>query len=148
MARLGFGPRPEHAKLRTAFDINQFMHDAYGRRIDAGTEFFVLIPLDKQNRPIASMVLAEGTEKNVPVMRSWIEEGVRRSKGTHSVIFAHNHPSGNTKPSSADVELANKWANRFAKYGLSLWDSVIVTPNPERYSSWRADRSLWGESFF
>ncbi|HKJ44542.1 MAG TPA: DNA repair protein RadC [Balneolales bacterium] len=44
----------------------------------------------------------------------------------HSVIVLHNHPSGNTKPSRADIQLTKRLVNSGKMLGISVEDHVIV----------------------
>jgi len=43
-----------------------------------------------------------------------------------SVIFTHNHPSGNTKPSNADVLLTRTLENALAFVDVRVLDHVVV----------------------
>ena len=44
-----------------------------------------------------------------------------------SLILAHNHPSGNLKPSKADIELTKKMKNAGDILEISVLDHVIIT---------------------
>ncbi|HKJ30384.1 MAG TPA: DNA repair protein RadC [Balneolales bacterium] len=44
----------------------------------------------------------------------------------HSIIVLHNHPSGNTKPSRADIQLTKRLVNSGKLLGISVEDHVIV----------------------
>jgi len=46
-----------------------------------------------------------------------------------SIIIAHNHPSGNLRPSKADEELTQKIKNGSAFLEIRLLDHLIVTPD-------------------
>ena len=43
------------------------------------------------------------------------------------VIFAHNHPSGNTKPSEADKSLTQKLLKGLALIDVKVLDHIILT---------------------
>ena len=43
------------------------------------------------------------------------------------VIIAHNHPSGNTKPSRQDIELTEKVKNALRLIDIKLLDHIIIT---------------------
>ena len=43
------------------------------------------------------------------------------------VILAHNHPSGNLKPSTSDVNIANKIKQGLKLFDINLLDSLIIT---------------------
>lgn len=46
-----------------------------------------------------------------------------------SIIVAHNHPSGNLKPSDADIKLTKKLKQAAAYLDIQFLDHVIVTKN-------------------
>lgn len=45
-----------------------------------------------------------------------------------SIVLAHNHPSGNLKPSTSDIHLTEKLADAGKLLDLTLLDHLIVTP--------------------
>ena len=45
------------------------------------------------------------------------------------VIISHNHPSGNLRPSQADIEMTNKIKNALKFVDVLLLDSIIITEN-------------------
>jgi DNA repair protein RadC len=45
----------------------------------------------------------------------------------HGFILAHNHPSGNTKPSEADIKLTNKVKEAAELFDVQLLDHLIIT---------------------
>lgn len=47
----------------------------------------------------------------------------------HSLILAHNHPSGDPKPSQADLELTRKLQHASQVMGIRLDDHIIVCRN-------------------
>jgi len=44
-----------------------------------------------------------------------------------ALIMVHNHPSGDPKPSRADIEMTRKVKEAAAAVGLTLHDHVIVS---------------------
>ena len=44
-----------------------------------------------------------------------------------SIILAHNHPSGNLKPSEADRQLTNKLSQAGKLLDISVLDHLIIT---------------------
>ena len=50
-----------------------------------------------------------------------------------SVIFVHNHPSGNPTPSPEDIAVSNKLHEAFKLNGIDLLDSMIIGEG--RYTS-------------
>ena len=45
------------------------------------------------------------------------------------IIIVHNHPSGDPKPSKADIELTKRLMNSAKLIGLSILDHVIIAEN-------------------
>jgi DNA repair protein RadC len=45
----------------------------------------------------------------------------------HAFILAHNHPSGNTKPSMADIKLTSKVKEAAELFDVKLLDHLIIT---------------------
>lgn len=56
--------------------------------------------------------------------------------GSCRVILVHNHPSGSTEPSSADIELTQELQTILSKTGITLDDHIIVSP--KSYFSFKA----------
>ena len=48
------------------------------------------------------------------------------SSSAASVIFVHNHPSGDTEPSKEDIELTKRLAKAGEIMGIDVLDHVIV----------------------
>ena len=46
-----------------------------------------------------------------------------------SVIFVHNHPSGNAKPSIEDKKISEKLKDALRLFDIRLLDSIIITEN-------------------
>ena len=51
-----------------------------------------------------------------------------------SIILAHNHPSGNLKPSDADLSITRKVKEAAKLFDISLLDHLILTPEERYYS--------------
>lgn len=50
------------------------------------------------------------------------------------IIVLHNHPSGDSSPSAADVELTERLKKVADIFGIDLIDHIIFTPKGEYYS--------------
>lgn len=133
----GFGPRAEHERVIFGKELNLFFHDAYGNRIDAGTEFFAALALDGAFKPVFLKVLAEGDKGSVSIKpRDIVEVGNRQ--GARYFVLMHNHPSGHPNPSSEDYYLTEVAGRLLSDYTHSkLWDHIITTANPEKFYSFR-----------
>jgi DNA repair protein RadC len=88
-------------------------------------EQFRILFLDRKNHLIADEVQQRGTVDHTPV---YPREVVKRALELHAsaIIMVHNHPSGDTTPSRADIEMTKEVAKAAAALGLALHDHVIV----------------------
>jgi DNA repair protein RadC len=94
---------------------------AYG-----ATEQFRLIYLDRKNRLIEDEAQGEGTVDHTPVYPREVVKRALELKAS-ALIMVHNHPSGDPKPSRADIEMTRKVKEAAAAVGLTLHDHVIVS---------------------
>lgn len=89
-------------------------------------ETFVALYLDSRARLVATKVIAIGTLSQVDVHpREVFRDAVRW--GAHSIVIAHNHPSGDPDPSSADVDLTERVCSVGRLVGIPVLDHVVVT---------------------
>ncbi|MBC7765225.1 MAG: DNA repair protein RadC [Hyphomonadaceae bacterium] len=95
-------------------------------------EVFYLICLDAQNQVIFPALVHEGTINEAPIYPRLIVETALRHH-THSVILAHNHPSGSSKPSKADIEVTHKIIQALQGIDIAVIDHIIIAGN--EYSS-------------
>lgn len=101
-------------------------------------EAFYMICLNAQNRVIEPVLINEGTINEAMVYPREIIESAIRYK-TSTVILSHNHPSGSTEPSSADVDMTKKLRAALAVINVKVMDHLIVSG--EKYLS-LAERQL------
>jgi len=88
-------------------------------------EVFVALFLDTQHRLIAAEELFHGTLTQTSV---YPREVVKRAlmNNAAAVMFAHNHPSGMSEPSSADKLLTNTLKDALAMVDVRVLDHFIV----------------------
>ncbi len=89
------------------------------------TERFHLLFLDKKNVLIADEVQQEGTVDHTPV---YPREVVKRALALNAsaIIMVHNHPSGDTAPSRADIEMTKKVRDALSAVSIVLHDHLII----------------------
>jgi DNA repair protein RadC len=87
-------------------------------------EFRVLF-LDRKNVLIADEVQSTGTIDHTPV---YPREIVKRALelGASSLVLVHNHPSGDTTPSRADIEMTRSVVEAARALKIAVHDHVIV----------------------
>jgi DNA repair protein RadC len=87
-------------------------------------QFFILF-LDRKNRLIGEDMHQSGTVDHTPV---YPREVVKRALelAASSIILVHNHPSGDTTPSKADIEMTRTIAEAAKALGIVVHDHLIV----------------------
>ncbi|NRB11238.1 MAG: DNA repair protein RadC [Rickettsiaceae bacterium] len=95
-------------------------------------EQFRILFLNKKNILIADEIMATGTIDQTPV---YVREIVKRSlfHEAGAIILVHNHPSGNSKPSKADINLTTDIRKACDMVNITIHDHVIIGKN-EFYS--------------
>jgi len=88
-------------------------------------ELFVCCLLDAKNRLIKEHRVSEGTLTNSLIHpREAFREAVREA--AKSVIFVHNHPSGDPTPSSEDIEVTRRLKSAGELVGINVLDHVVI----------------------
>lgn len=89
------------------------------------TEQVRVLFLDKNQYLLRDEVTGRGTIDQAPV---YPRELVYRALqlGASGFVLVHNHPSGNPKPSEADIVMTNQVIAAARVVGLTVWDHIIV----------------------
>ncbi|MFO7900758.1 MAG: DNA repair protein RadC [Planctomycetota bacterium] len=114
----------------------------YGSRLGPEKrETFVALLLDIKNRLIRDVTISQGSlNQSIVHPREVFQPAIRDSAA--SVIFVHNHPSGDTSPSREDREITRRLKQTGDVIGIGVLDHVIVSETG--YTSF-ADEGLLGK---
>ena len=89
------------------------------------TEEFKVIYLSSSNSLIGEETLFRGTiDRSVVYPRLIVERALKYP--TKGIIFAHNHPSGDLKPSRKDIELTHELKDLLDVLDIKLLDHIIL----------------------
>ena len=91
-------------------------------------EVFVAAMLDTRHRLIEYVELFFGTVDGAEVHPREVAKHALRLNAA-AVIVAHNHPSGVSEPSQADLALTRHLKQALALVDIRLLDHLIVTPS-------------------
>ena len=91
-------------------------------------EQFHVLFLDNNNSLIADETQQKGTVNHVPL---YPREVIKRALelNASAIILVHNHPSGDSTPSPADIEMTEEVCDAGKKPGISLHDHLIISRN-------------------
>ena len=120
---------------RSVFDDPELVAQKV-RRIKAlsQTESFFVFPLDKRCRLCTQqpIEISSGTlDSSLVHPREVFREAIRYSAAL--VILAHNHPSGDARPSRKDIEITKELVAAGLQLSIPVIDHVVVG-DPEVYS--------------
>jgi len=92
---------------------------------DLKREVFKIMLLDSRNKIIKEMTISEGSlNASIVHPREVIREIIRES--TSAVIFVHNHPSGEPKPTREDIEITERLVKACDLVGVRVLDHIII----------------------
>ncbi|MBW2408526.1 MAG: DNA repair protein RadC [Deltaproteobacteria bacterium] len=95
---------------------------------DKRREFFKVIFLNSKNQVIAADTISEGTLTASSVYpREVIQAAL--SHDAAALIFAHNHPSGDPKPSAEDVAVTRQLVFAGKVMGMVVHEHIIIGDN-------------------
>ena len=109
-----------------SFNVSQDVFDRYAIRLrDEKQEIFTVILLDSKNRLIKDEIISKGSLNHSFVHpREVFRQAIRESAA--SVIFIHNHPSGDPDPSREDISLTGQLVDAGDLLGIRVLDHIII----------------------
>ncbi len=91
-------------------------------------EKFLCALLDTKNTVFKDMVVSEGTLTSSPVHpREVFRYAIKEAAA--SVLFIHNHPSGDTHPSKDDLTITKRLVETGRIVGINVLDHIIISDN-------------------
>ncbi|MDF2939990.1 MAG: radC [Gammaproteobacteria bacterium] len=108
--------------LRNPSQVIDFFRHALRDQIN---ENFVVLFLDCQNKVLACEDLFSGSVDQATI---YPREIIRRCLkfNASAVIFGHNHPSGDARPSAEDIELTQRLKSLLLEIDVRVLDHIII----------------------
>lgn len=112
-------------KIKSVEDVFNY-YKPYLR--DLKKEVFKVMLLDGRNKIIKDVTISEGSlTKSIVHPREVIKEATKESAA--ALIFVHNHPSGESKPTKDDIEITERLINACDIVGIRVLDHIIIGAN-------------------
>lgn len=113
-------------KISCSRDVQEvFLNSWDASRLELQEQFKVLFT-NRANRVLGIFELSSGgTAGTVADPKLLFIAALR--VGAHGIIMAHNHPSGNLKPSQSDIDLTRKVKEAGKLLDIQLLDHLILT---------------------
>lgn len=106
----------------TAYNL---LKEVWNDYITYKESFYVLL-LNRANKVLGYNLLSlGGTSGTIVDVKAVLQLAIKCN--AFGIIVAHNHPSGNTKPSIQDKQITNKLKNACNLIDIKLLDHLIVT---------------------
>ena len=126
--------RPQVKSSRDAYDaiapiIKDLDHE----------EFWILL-LNRANRVIGREMISTGGVSGTVVDAKIIFRRALEASLASSIILCHNHPSGNLRPSQADIDITKKLKHAGEMLDIMVLDHLIIANNS--YYSFADDNAL------
>ena len=124
----GYAEVGEKPLLKTPDDVVGLVR---GRLRDQKKEHFLALLLDTRGRLIKIAEISVGSlDTSIVHPREVFKEAISASAA--SVIFVHNHPSGESEASEDDIELTKRLAEAGEIVGIEVLDHIIIGDNNSR----------------
>ena len=126
IAELNSRAAREEIKSREAISSWTALVEYVRREIQHETrEQFRVLFLDRKNQLITDEIMGRGTVDHAPV---YPREIARRALEIQcsSLILVHNHPSGDPKPSRADIDITREIIDVLQPFDITVHDHLII----------------------
>ena len=116
----------DRIKVKTSRDCYEvFLKHWNMETIELQEEFKILL-LNRDNQVLGVYSLSKGGTASAIVDAKLVFSVALKCNAT-SLIFAHNHPSGNLKPSESDIKLTKRFARSAKLLDMLILDHLIIT---------------------
>lgn len=119
-------PSKERIKVTSHKDAEKVFRYAWDDRTIELYESFKVILLNRNNRLLGVRSISEGGMAGTVVDVRLIFS-IALKTAAHSIVIAHNHPSGNLNPSESDITLTKKIRDAGKILDISILDHLIIT---------------------
>ena len=116
----------ERPQINTSEDVHRVLQANWNYEIIEFIEEFKIILLNRANRVLGIVPISVGGTAGTIADPKVIFVSALKCNAA-SVILCHNHPSGNLKPSQADIELTKKLKSAGQFLDLPVLEHIILT---------------------
>jgi DNA repair protein RadC len=136
LAEIELSYRPKkahHPIIKSSADVYFHLLRFFPEETISLQERFVAGYVNRSNRLIGVCNISTGGITGTVADPKLILAIALKSAAT-GIILAHNHPSGNLKPSSADIELTKRIQSACKFLDIQLLDHIILVPQQAYFS--------------
>lgn len=124
--KLSYRRKSHGITVASSYDVDKLLRSYWNRDSLDFYESFVVVYLSRSNEVLGIHKIGDGSIDGCLVDIRLIMQGALLTNSS-GIILAHNHPSGNLKPSEQDIRLTKeiKRAGEFLK--IRVLDHIIIT---------------------
>jgi DNA repair protein RadC len=119
-------------RITSSKDSAEYIRQFYFDDIEIYESSFILL-LNRQNKVLGYAKISQGGVTGTVIDPKIVCKYAVDSLAT-GIILAHNHPSGNTQPSSPDRDITCKLKSALSYFDIQLIDHIIITADAGYYS--------------
>jgi DNA repair protein RadC len=113
--------------IKTEVDIYKLMHHWYANtEMFEQREIFSVVLMTRANQVLGVVNCGEGAATSTIVDKQYIAR-LAILANAQAVVLCHNHPSGNIKPSDADIRITKEIKEALKLLEITLLDHLILT---------------------
>ena len=120
------GNKIESGQIKESLDIVNFLRKTFNKETIEVNETFIAMFLNRHNDIIGwTMVSSGGVSATIVDTRMIMKVAIDCMAS--NIVLAHNHPSGNTKPSEPDKQITKKIQTAAKYFDMEVLDHIIIT---------------------
>ncbi len=116
----------ENPRITSSQDAHKILKSIWNENKIELNEEFKIILLNQNNRILGFVNLSSGGVTGTVVDIKHIIASLCKANAS-AIILAHNHPSGNLKPSKTDIKLTKKIKEACKLIDVNILDHLIIT---------------------
>ena len=115
----------ERKKITSSKDAESIFREIWSSSMEFKEEFYIIL-LNRANQVLGWYKVSEGGMSGTVVDPKLVFSIALKSLAS-SLVVAHNHPSGNLKPSTEDINLTKRLKEAGALLEIPVLDHLILT---------------------
>jgi len=123
-------PAKKRIQILNAQDAFDVFWSAWDKKVIEHIEEMKMLLLDRSNRALGIVSISKGGTIGTIIDIKLIMQYALKSNA-HGIILAHNHPSGNLKPSDADNKITERIEKACKTLEIQLLDHLVISPGKE-----------------
>jgi DNA repair protein RadC len=115
----------EMTKITCSEDSVNILRGVWSEKLNYIEQCYLLL-LNRAGKLLGYCLISSGGTSGTVVDQKMVYQ-IALKTNAHSIILAHNHPSGNLKPSEQDIQLTKTIQEAGKFLGIRLLDHLILT---------------------